>query len=89
MAINSCRWLSSESGRSQPGSLIKSEMTKISERRLIELRAAVRSGEWVGHTGKQITDVYEKNRMGIHNQGHYLSVSSPQAIAHWIGAAPR
>ncbi len=32
-------------------------------------------------TGRQITDVYKKNRMGIHNQGHYLSVSSPQAIA--------
>ena len=31
--------------------------------------------------GSRITTVYEKNRMGIHNQGHYLSVSSPQAIA--------
>ncbi|NLE00433.1 MAG: hypothetical protein GX640_11215 [Fibrobacter sp.] len=31
--------------------------------------------------GKKINDVYVKNRMGVHNQGHYLSVSSPQTIA--------
>jgi len=31
--------------------------------------------------GSRITDVYRKNRMGVHNQGHYLSVSSPLAIA--------
>jgi uncharacterized protein (DUF608 family) len=31
--------------------------------------------------GSKIKDVYVKNRMGVHNQGHYLSVSSPQAIA--------
>lgn len=31
--------------------------------------------------GPKIKDVYVKNRMGVHNQGHYLSVSSPQAIA--------
>jgi uncharacterized protein (DUF608 family) len=32
-------------------------------------------------SGQKINDVYIKNRMGVHNQGHYLSVSSPQAIA--------
>jgi len=32
-------------------------------------------------SGQKINDVYIKNRMGVHNQGHYLSVSSPQTIA--------
>lgn len=32
-------------------------------------------------TGNKINDVYIKNRMGVHNQGHYLSVSSPLTIA--------
>jgi uncharacterized protein (DUF608 family) len=31
--------------------------------------------------GVRIKEVYGKNRMGVHNQGHYLSVSSPLAIA--------
>jgi uncharacterized protein (DUF608 family) len=31
--------------------------------------------------GLRIKDVYEDNKMGVHNQGHYLSVASPQAIA--------
>jgi uncharacterized protein (DUF608 family) len=31
--------------------------------------------------GTAIEDVYVKNKMGVHNQGHYLSVSSPLAIA--------
>lgn len=31
--------------------------------------------------GQKINDIYVKNRMGVHNQGHYLSVSSPQTIA--------
>jgi len=31
--------------------------------------------------GARIKEVYSKNRMGVHNQGHYLSVSSPLAIA--------
>ena len=42
--MTSCRRLSRSSGRSQPGALMKSEMTKTSERRLIERRPASSSG---------------------------------------------
>ncbi len=31
--------------------------------------------------GNRIKNVYEENKMAVHNQGHYLSVASPQAIA--------
>src|SRR5260370_1165714 len=44
MATTSCRRLSRLSGRSQPGALMKSEMTNISERRLIPCSPAEMSG---------------------------------------------
>jgi uncharacterized protein (DUF608 family) len=31
--------------------------------------------------GSRITEVYDTNKMRVHNQGHYLSVASPQSIA--------
>lgn len=31
--------------------------------------------------GSRINKIYEDNRMAVHNQGHYRSVASPQAIA--------
>lgn len=31
--------------------------------------------------GNRIKKVYEDNKMSVHNQGHYLSVASPQTIA--------
>ncbi len=31
--------------------------------------------------GSRIIEVYDTNKMRVHNQGHYLSVASPQAIA--------
>ena len=42
--MTSCRWLSKLSGRSQPGALMKSEMMKISERRLMPCSPASSSG---------------------------------------------
>lgn len=32
-------------------------------------------------SGTQIKNIYEDNKMAVHNQGHYLSVASPQTIA--------
>ena len=43
-ARTSCRWVSRFSGRSQPGALMKSEITKTSERRLIVCWPASSSG---------------------------------------------
>jgi uncharacterized protein (DUF608 family) len=37
-------------------------------------------GRFYSVAGSQITSVYETNKMGVHNQGHYLSVASPQSI---------
>ena len=48
MASTSCRRLSKFSGRSQPGALMKSEMTKTSERRLIARSPASQQRRQVG-----------------------------------------
>ena len=47
-ASTSWRWLSRLSGRSQPGALMKSEMTKTSERRLIACKPAFEQRRQVG-----------------------------------------